>query len=95
MTRIHIESEHKGDMARLVKNSLAMQRKVLQAGLRRTKDRLKVFEREFNQTSQAFYQAYEKGERGDDEKVMEWAGEWETYQELKKSLDLLKGARIC
>jgi hypothetical protein len=24
-------------------------------------------------------------------KVMDWAGEWETYQELKKALKLLKG----
>jgi hypothetical protein len=32
---------------------------------------------------------------GDDEQIMEWAGEWETYQELQKALDLLKGAKVC
>jgi hypothetical protein len=95
MTRISIESDHKGDMTRLVKSSLAMQRKVLQAGLKRTTVRLKAFEKEYGQRSQKFYQAYQKGEMGDDEKVMEWAGEWETYQELKKALDLLKGTRVC
>jgi hypothetical protein len=31
---------------------------------------------------------------GDDEQVMEWAGEWETYQELKQALDLLKEAKV-
>ena len=95
MTRINIESDHKRDVMSLVKSSLAMQRKVLQAGLRRTKARLKAFEKEFGQTSQSFYRAYQAGKMGDDEKVMEWAGEWETYQELKKALDLLKGARVC
>ena len=95
MTRINIESDHKRDVMSPVKSSLAMQRKVLQAGLRRTKARLKAFEKEFGQTSQSFYRAYQAGKMGDDEKVMEWAGEWETYQELKKVLDLLKGARVC
>lgn len=95
MTRISIESEHKKEMVALVKNSLAMQRKVLQAGLKRTKARLNAFEKAFNQTSSAFYRAYQQGERGDEEQIMEWAGEWETYQELKKALQLLKRAKVC
>ncbi len=95
MTRISIESDHKRAVISLVKSSLAMQRKVLQAGLKRTKARLKAFEKAFGQTSQAFYQAYQEGKMGDDEQIMEWAGEWETYQELTRALDLLKGAKIC
>lgn len=95
MTRISIESDHKAAVTSLVKSSLAMQRKVLQAGLKRTQARMKAFEKEFGQTSETFYRAYQAGKMGDDEKIMEWAGEWETYQELKKALDLLKGARVC
>jgi hypothetical protein len=95
MTRIRIESDHKKALTSLVKSSLALQRKVLQAGLKRTKARLQAFEREFGQTSQDFYQAYQQGKMGDDERVMEWAGEWETYQELQTALDLLKGAKVC
>jgi hypothetical protein len=95
MTRIRIESDHKKAVTTLVKNSLAMQRQALQAGLKRTKARLKAFEKEFGQTSQTFYRAYQQGEMGDDEQIMEWAGEWETYQELQKALDLLKGAQVC
>ena len=32
---------------------------------------------------------------GDDEKIMEWAGEWETYQELSQALALLKETEVC
>ena len=95
MTRIHIESDQKEAVATLVGNSLAMQQKVLLAGLKRTKARLKAFEKEFGQSSAKFYRAYQSGTMGDDEKIMEWAGEWETYQELTKSLALLKEAEIC
>ena len=95
MTYIRIESDHKKVVTSLVKSSLAMQRKALQAGLKRTKARLKAFEKDFGQTSQTFYRAYQQGAMGDDEQVMEWAGEWETYQELKQALDLLKEAKVC
>ena len=77
MTRIHIESDHKPAVATLVENSLAMQQKAVRAGLKRTRLRLKAFEKEFGQSSQQFYRAYQAGEMGDDGAHMEWAGEWE------------------
>ena len=95
MTRIRVESTHKDAVVSLVENSLAMQQKMLQAGLKRTKARLKGFEKEFGESSQKFYRAYQAGTRGDDEKIMEWAGEWETHQELTKALALLKETEVC
>lgn len=68
---------------------------MLQAGLKRTKARLKAFEKEFGEPSQKFYRAYQAGTMGDDEKIMEWAGEWETYQELTTTLALLKETEVC
>jgi hypothetical protein len=32
---------------------------------------------------------------GDEEKFMEWAGEWETYQSLTQAVTLLKDAEVC
>ena len=95
MTRIHVESVHKDAVVSLVENSLALQQKMLQAGLKRTKARLKAFEKEFGESSQKFYRAYQAGTMGDEEKIMEWAGEWETYQELTKTLALLKETEVC
>ena len=95
MTRIRIESDQREALTSLVKTSLAMQRKALRTGLKRTQARLKAFENAFGQPSQQFYQAYQAGDMGDDEQVMEWAGEWETFQALEKALNLLKGAKVC
>jgi len=95
MTRIHIDSDQKEAATSLVKSSLEAQRKVLEAGLKRTKARLKIFEKEFGQPSRKFYHAYQTGKYGDEERIMEWAGEWETYQELTKALALLKEAKVC
>ncbi len=58
MTRIHIESDQKEAVATLVDTSLAMQQKMLQAGLKRTKARLKAFEKEFGQSSRKFYRNF-------------------------------------
>ncbi len=95
MTRIHIESDHKPAVATLVENSLAMQQKAVRAGLKRTKLRLKTFEREFGQSSQQFYQSYQTGKMGDNEAHMEWAGEWETHLELTQALALLRETEVC
>ena len=95
MTRIHIESDQREAIISLVENSLAVQQKTLQASLKRMKARLKAFEKEFGQSSAKFYRAYQSGTMGDDEKIMEWAGEWETYQELTQALALLEEAEVC
>jgi hypothetical protein len=95
MIRIHIESDQKEAVATLVDTSLAMQKKMLQAGLKRTKARLKAFEKEFGQSSRKFYRAYQAGKMGDEEKFMEWAGEWETYQHLTQAVTLLEEAEVC
>ena len=95
MTRIHIESDHKPAVATLVENSLAMQQKAVRAGLKRTRLRLKTFEKEFGQASQQFYRAYQAGEMGDDEAHIEWAGEWETHLELTQALALLRETEVC
>ena len=95
MTRIHVESDQREAVTALVKSSLAVQREVLQAGLKRSKLRLKAFEQQFGQPSQKFYRAYQAGKMGDEEPVMEWAGEWETYQELTKILKLLRETEVC
>ena len=95
MTRIHIESDHKPAVATLVENSLAMQQKAVRAGLKRTRLRLKAFEKEFGQSSQQFYRAYQAGEMGDDGAHMEWAGEWDTHLELTQALALLRETEVC
>ena len=95
MTRIRIESDQKEAVATLVDTSLAMQQKMLRAGLKRTKARLKAFEQEFGQSSRKFYRAYQAGKMGDEDKIMEWAGEWETYQSLTQAVTLLEEAEVC
>lgn len=95
MTRIRIESDHKPAVATLVENSLALQKKAIRAGLKRTKLRLKAFEKEFGQSSQQFYRSYQAGKMGDDEAYMEWAGEWETHLELTQALALLRETEVC
>ena len=68
------ESDEKRAVTALAKSSLVLQWKVLQADFKRTKGRLKAFEKACGQISQELYQAYQTGEMGDEEKSMEWAG---------------------
>lgn len=61
MVRIRIESDQREAVISLIENSLAVQRKTLQAGLKRAKARLKDFEKEFGQSSENFIAPINQG----------------------------------
>ncbi len=44
--------------------------------------KLSSFEQKYNIRSELFYEKYSAGEMGDDEAIMEWAGEFQMFQKL-------------
>jgi hypothetical protein len=66
------------------------QLKMLAIGIEKTQERIKEFEKQFHMSSSEFYQAYPRGDMGDDEAVMEWAGEIETLRKLQHDYRLLE-----
>ncbi|MBI4770863.1 MAG: hypothetical protein HY784_10760 [Chloroflexi bacterium] len=50
---------------------------------------LRDLERAHRMTSPEFFGKYQRGEMGDDEDVIEWAGLYETFLELRRRLELV------
>ncbi len=49
---------------------------------------LRELEREQGMASEVFYEQYQQGKMGDDEKTLQWAILYRAYLELKKRLEL-------
>jgi len=95
MNRIHLESPEKKQLAVLLQASISDQLKVLTIGIEKTQKKIEQFEKQFHMSSDEFYQAYLRGDMGDEEAVMEWAGEIETLRKLQQDYRLLKETEIC
>ncbi|MBI1745475.1 MAG: hypothetical protein HYR55_02680 [Acidobacteria bacterium] len=95
MTRINLESPEKEHLAELLKASIQSQLKALAIGIEKTKKKIQGFETQFQMPSVQFHQEYLKGNMGDAEAVMEWAGEIETLRKLERDYVLLIEAEVC
>jgi hypothetical protein len=95
MNHIHLESPEKQRLAALLRASISDQLKVIEMGIEKTQKNIERFEKQFHMSRDEFYQAYLKGDLGDEEAVMEWAGEIETLRRLQQDYSLLKETEIC
>ena len=95
MNRILLESPDKQQLAILLQASISDQLKTLTIGMEKTRRKIEQFEKQFQMASDEFYQAYLNGEMGDDEAVLEWAGEIETLRKLQQDYHLLNETEIC
>jgi len=50
---------------------------------------LAEFERQYDQSSEHFYERFERGELGDDADFVEWSATFEMVQNLQRRLDVL------
>jgi hypothetical protein len=95
MSRIHLETPDKQQLAVLLQASISDQLKVIERGIEKTQKNIERFEKQFHMSSDEFYQAYLTGTMGDEECVMQWAGEVETLRKLRQDYSLLKETEIC
>ena len=52
----------------------------------RIQKKLSIFEQKYKMASQDFIAKYKQGEIGDDEELMEWAGEWDFLKLFQQKL---------
>jgi len=75
----------------------AIQREIdmLMLALRLSKDALAKFEERYQISSAEFFKKMERGELGDTEDFIEWAGEYELLQRTQDELAELQTLKIC
>jgi hypothetical protein len=95
MARVIIQPESAGNLRELIRLAVENEIKVMDFGIAKTKRRLGELEKEFGMSTREFYEAFQKGNLGDDLEYIRWAGEYETLERLQKDYGDLKGIELC
>ena len=78
----------------LLASAIQSELRMLELGLTRIAERLQVFEKQYNLTSEEFAQRFATGESGESLDYIEWAGEIETYRRLEGQWQALQKATL-
>lgn len=79
----------------LVEAALHNELRLLQAGIRRTEQRLQAFEAQFDLSSKEFLRRYENDELIETLDYAEWVGEYRLLERLREKTDTLREIRFA
>jgi hypothetical protein len=95
MSELTLVSTQELPLRPLVEAALAGELRLLEAGIRRTKQRLEEFEREHSMSTSEFISRYESGELAENLELAEWIGEHRLLVRLDEKADALRGIRFA
>ena len=95
MTDLRLVSTRKRQLKPLVEGALANELRLMQAGLRRTEQRLLEFEEKYHLKTEDFIARYEKDEMEEAMDFDEWIGEFRLLERLREKVDTLRGIRFA
>ena len=95
MTVLTLTSPRQRPLRPLVEAALNNELRVMQAGVRRTEQRLKAFESQYGLSSQEFLQRYENDELSETLDFAEWVGEHRLLERLREKAETLQGIRFA
>lgn len=93
MAKIVVEREGTDELKTLIKAALDNEQKIINIGIRKTREHLQKLEDKYKMDSDSFYRKYSSGEMGDDMEYIRWAGEVETLTKLQMNLKALRSCR--
>ena len=95
MTVLTLTSSRQRPLRPLVEAALSNELRVIQAGIRRTEQRLQAFESRHGLSSQEFLQRYENDELAETLDFAEWVGEYRLLERLHEKAETLQGIRFA
>lgn len=87
MSELTLKSPHQHPPEPLVKAALAGELRLLQAGIRRTEDRLNSFEAKYELSTSEFIRRFENNEFEETLEFAEWIGEYRMLEILQEKLN--------
>jgi hypothetical protein len=90
MSELTLISARNYPLKPLVEGALANELRLLEAGIRRTEQRLQEFEREHHMDTAEFISRYENDEFGETLEFAEWIGEYRLLSRLREKADALR-----
>jgi len=95
MSELVLVSAQKRPLRPLVEAALTNEARLLEAGIRRTEQRLRDFEKERQMTTAEFVARYENNELPETLESAEWIGEHRLLARLREKADVLRGVRFA
>ena len=95
MTELVLVSARPGSLKPLIEAALANELRILEAGMRRTKRRLRDFEKTYQMPTAEFLRRFENDELGETLELAEWIGEYRLLERLREKADMLEGVRFA
>jgi phage shock protein A len=90
MAELTLISPHKRQLKPLVQAALRTELRLLQAGIRRTEQKIESFETRYDLPSAEFIRRYEQDEFEETLEFAEWIGEYRLLQRLREKADTLQ-----
>lgn len=95
MTDLRLVSTRKHQLRPLVEAALANELRLMEAGIRRTEQRLLEFEQKYHLGTQDFIARYENDKMEETMNFDEWIGEFRLLARLREKADTLKDVRFA
>jgi len=95
MADLRLVSTNKCQLKPLVEGALSNELRLLEAGIRRTEQRLLEFEVKYNLGTQEFISSYENDKMEETTSFDEWIGEFRMLTQLRQKADTLRGIRFA
>lgn len=92
--QVTIQTETPTLLKPLLRAAIQNETKALQQGIRRTRERLTVFERQYSMTSDEFERRFEAGEIQETLDLIDWLMEVQALRLLNEQHQALKNARL-
>jgi hypothetical protein len=95
MADLRLVSTRKRQLKPLVEAALSNELRLLEAGIRRTEQRILQFEEKYHFRTQELISRYENDELGETLDFDEWIGEFRLLARLREKADTLKDIRFA
>ena len=95
MTVLTLTSSGSHPLQPLVEAAIQNEIRLLQAGIRRSEQRLTAFETEYSLSSPEFVRRYENDELAETLDLAEWIGEYRLLERLKEKVETLREIRFA
>jgi hypothetical protein len=94
MSELRLISEHERQLKPLVEAALKNEIRLLEAGIKRTKENMHKFEKKFHLSTLEFIGRYENDEMEETMDYAEWIGEHRMLERLLEKAETLRGIRF-
>ena len=95
MTALTLTSPREHPLQPLIEAAIENEIRLLEAGIRRTEQRLQDFEAQYEMATEEFLRRYENDELQETLDLAEWVGEHRLLQRLREKADTLREIRFA